>query len=446
MSRARSTTAIVTFDGTDISEDISKYLESITYIDFEEDKADDLQIKLQDRPRIWLLSWIQQMMEASVTDAAQTETAAAATTQKYTVTAQSCLILREGPSTSTARLNCFAFGTEIDVADDSGSWFQVNAGGQSGYMYSGYLTPAQTEQSADANAATTAAPVATAQPGFKITASFQRSGWNDGNSDFLDCGQFELDTIQCQGPPDSVTLKATALPYSSSARQTLKDKTWEAVKLSMIGAEIAAAAGMTCMFLSQTDITYTHIEQKQEADISFLSGLCHDAGLSLKVNNNIIIIFDQITYESASPIATIVKGDGSYTQHNLSTAKASVQYQSCRVSYVTPEGQLIEGIAKLTDYDPEAKGNQQLEITAKVADIAEAQVLAQKHLRLHNKYQMTAQFQMQGNPDMAAGVCVQLSGWGPWSGKYIISQSRHQLSRSTGYTTTITLRRVLGGY
>ena len=443
MSSVRNTSAIVTFDGVDISDDISKYLESITYIDFEEDKADDLQIKLHDRPRIWLLSWVQQMMEASVSDAPQASPAAAATA-KYTVTAQSGLILREGPSTSTARLNCFAFGTEIDVVDASGDWYQVNAGGQSGYMYGGYLAPAAA-QNADANAAE-AAPAATAQPGFKITASFQRSGWNDGNSDLLDCGRFELDTIQCQGPPDTVTLKATALPYSSSARQTLKDKTWEAVKLSMIGSEIAAAAGMTCMFLSQTDITYAPIEQKQDPDIKFLSDLCHDAGLSLKVNNNIIIIFDQITYESASPIAVISKGDGSYTKHNLSTAKSNVEYQSCRVSYVTPEGTLIEGIAKLTDYDPEAKGNQQLEITAKVADIAEAQVLAQKYLRLHNKYQKTAQLQMQGNPDMAAGVCVQLTGWGPWSGKYIISQARHQLSRSTGYTTTINLRRVLGGY
>lgn len=444
MSSARSTSAIITFDGTDISADISRYLESVTYIDFEEDKADDLQIKLQDRPRIWLLSWIQQMMEASVTDAPQAAPAATATT-KYTVTAQSGLILREGPSTSTSRLNCFAFGTEIDVVDASGAWFQVSAGGQSGYMYGGYLAPAAA-QNTDSNAATAAAPAAVAQPGFKITASLRRSGWNDGNSDFLDCGQFELDTIQCQGPPDTVTLKATALPYSSSARQTLKDKTWEAVKLSMIGSEIAAAAGMTCMFLSQTDISYTHIEQKQEPDILFLSGLCHDAGLSLKVNNNIIIIFDQITYESAAPIKTISKGDGSYTKHSLSTAKSSVEYQSCRVSYVTPEGALIEGVAKLTDYDPEAKGNQQLEVTAKVADIAEAQVLAQKYLRLHNKYQKTAQFQMQGNPDMVAGICVQLVGWGPWSGKYIISQARHQLSRSTGYTTTINLRRVLGGY
>ena len=44
---------------------------------------------------------------------------------------------------------------------------------------------------------------------------------------------------------------------------------------------------------------------------------------------------------------------------------------SCRVSYVDPAtGECISGVAKIEDYKPKAKSNQQLEITAKVANAA----------------------------------------------------------------------------
>ena len=86
-------------------------------------------------------------------------------------------------------------------------------------------------------------------------------------------------------------------------------------------------------------------------------------------------------------------------------AKAT-QYSSCRVSYVDPTGKCIEGIAKVEDYKADAKNNQQLEITAKVSDKAEAKALAEKLLRKHNRYAKTASFTLPGNPDLVAGVAV----------------------------------------
>jgi phage protein D len=97
-------------------------------------------------------------------------------------------------------------------------------------------------------------------------------------------------------------------------------------------------------------------------------------------------------------------------------------------------------------YAPESnvKNNQQLEVTAKVGSIAEAQSLAENRLRLANKYGLTAQFTVPGDPDLMAGLTVLLTGWGMWSGKYIIKQAQHTVGRS-GYITQIKLRRVLEG-
>ncbi len=99
----------------------------------------------------------------------------------------------------------------------------------------------------------------------------------------------------------------------------------------------------------------------------------------------------------------------------------------------------------MEDYKADAKNNQQLEVSAKVGSIAEAKVLAEKRLRLHNKYEKTAAFTLPGDPDIVAGVTVMLSDWGAFDGKYIIKQARHSVD-DNGYSVQIKLRRVLEGY
>lgn len=188
------------------------------------------------------------------------------------------------------------------------------------------------------------------------------------------------------------------------------------------------------------------MEQLKTSDISFLSKLCHDAGISLKATNNILVLFDQAAYETKDAVRTIRRGDGTYTKYSLPLGAADTQYASCRVSYVDPAtGKCIEATAYVEDYSADAKNNQQLEISAKVSSVAEAKNLAEKNLRLHNKYEKTATFTLPGDPDLVAGVTVKLEDWGAWSGKYIIKQAKHTISNS-GYTVQITLRKVLEGY
>ncbi|MFI3254532.1 MAG: contractile injection system protein, VgrG/Pvc8 family [Eubacteriales bacterium] len=55
---SRRTEIKLTFDGTDISEDINKYFQTMTYTDNEEDKSDDLQIVIDDREDVWIGQWL----------------------------------------------------------------------------------------------------------------------------------------------------------------------------------------------------------------------------------------------------------------------------------------------------------------------------------------------------------------------------------------------------
>jgi len=216
------------------------------------------------------------------------------------------------------------------------------------------------------------------------------------------------------------------------------------------------------MYESDSNPFYERVEQVKESDMNFLSDLCHDAGISLKCSDGQLILFDQAAYEAKPPVLTLRRNNGrilpaapqaygaygkredcgEYIDYRLSTGAAETQYGSCRVSYVdAATGQLIEG--KATAEGEDGGSGQCLEITAKVKDAGEAQALAAKHLRLHNKFNRTASFTLPGNTGLAAGLTVLLEDFGGWSGKYIIKQAEHSVSGS-GFVTKIILRKVLG--
>ncbi len=261
----------------------------------------------------------------------------------------------------------------------------------------------------------------------------------------LPCGTFELDSIQAGGPPSTLSLSGTSLPFASSIRQTMKSKAWENYTLYGIAAEIAGSAGMALLYETNMNPLYQRIEQVTTSDIAFLSDLCHDAGLSLKATGNTLVLFDQGNYEGKQSVFTFQKGGGTYLDYTLKRGTADSQYTSCRVSYVDKTGMCIESIATVENYEEGAENNQQLEVYAQVTSVEEAAVMAQKQLRLHNKFAKTASFTIVGNPSLVAGVTVTLDGFGGWDGKYIIKQAKHSVSDS-GYTTKLELRKCLEGY
>lgn len=278
----------------------------------------------------------------------------------------------------------------------------------------------------------------------KIRGTITAENWiSDGKDRSLDCGEFELDSVSASGPPSTVTIKATSLPYSSQIRQTKVSKAWEAYHLSGILSEIAAKHGMASMFDAENDPYYKRVEQTRTTDIKFLLKLCQDAGLNLKATDGTLVIYDQAAYEAKEPVIFI--NQSNVLDWKLGTQQTDTEYQSCRVSYVLPDGTAIEGIAKVDDYDEKSKTNQQLEVYAQVADADEAKTLAAKHLRLHNKFSRQVSFTVPGNPLYLAGEVMEVSEFGMFDGRYLCTQAKHAVG-SSGYRTTVTGRRILEGY
>lgn len=436
---ARRARAEVRFGGVDITKSIQPYLISLTYTDNEEDDSDVLQIQLADRDDIWLTTWLNEIVEAAAS--APSPTAAAPAPSGGWKIGDSVI------ANGRPQYSSYGNGTPgANVTNRKGKITYLN-------LKSGIPYPVHVDYLgwfAESQVTKEGAPPSAPEPsvtGLKIEAVIIAENWKTtGKDKALDCGQFTLGMAEASGPPSIINIKAAALPYSTQIRQTEKSRSWESRKLSGIANTIAAESGMTCLYESEYDPFYQRVEQAKTSDMRFLEKLCRDAGISLKATNNILVLFDQAAYEAKPTVITIRRGDGSHLKWKLRSGEADTKYASCRVSYTDPaSGRVIQATVYVEDYDAKRENNQQLEVTAKVASAAEAKTLAEKNLRLHNKHQKTASLTLPGNPDLMAGLTVRLTGWGMWSGKYIINKAVHSLG-SGGYTTQIELRRVLGGY
>ena len=422
---ARRTATQIAFNKADITTSIGPYLKSMTYVDNEEDEADEIQIQVHDRDSIWMEKWLNDAIDAaSFTSSSSSDTPSGGGETVYTVV--------KGDTLS-------------GIAAKYGTTYQEIAKAN-GIKNPNLIYPGQQFKIPGTGGGEASGGDVSADPGLKIDAVIVRENWTGGGKDaVLPCGEFELDSVAASGPPAVINIKGTSLPFTAQVRQTKKSKAWENYTLSGIANEMAGANGMVCMYESASDPFYSRVEQVKTSDIQFLETLCHKAGISLKATNRTLVLFDQAAYESKAAVFTIKRGGGAYTKYKLNVGTADTQYSSCRVSYVDPAGKCIEGVAKVEDYKADAKNNQQLEITAKVASKDEAKALAEKMLRKHNRYAKTASFTLPGNPDLVAGVTVMLEKWGGWDGKYIVTQAKHTVGGS-GYTVQVRLRRVLEGY
>lgn len=429
-NEARRTEIKVTFEGADVTRDIEKYLLSMTYTDNEADKTDDLQLTLDDREGVWLKEWLNTPVQPPPPPAVQDDgwkigdEVTVTGRPQYTSYGEGkpgkMLTNYKGKVT---HLN-LRKGIPYPIHVDYKGWYALNQ---------------VTKVSAKQDTMTASGGC----KGAEITAVVIQKNWDStGRDKVLDCGTFELDSVDASGPGAKVDLKATSIPYTSTIRTQKKTKAWEKIKISGIANEIAAKNGLKCMFESDYDPYYTRTEQVQQSDIVFLQGLCKNAGISLKVTAKMIVLFEELKYEQKSAVRTIKRGEADVINYSFSTNFHDTAYSSCHVSYTNPT---TKAVIEYT-YKPRSSDGtgQVLEINEKVNNREEARQLAMKRLREKNKQEFKASFTLVGDLDLVAGVTVTVSGWGMFDGKYIIEQATHTLTG--GYKVSVTLRKVLEGY
>lgn len=293
-----------------------------------------------------------------------------------------------------------------------------------------------------------------------ISTSWERT---DQEVRELELGLFEIDEVNLKSAPNEVTIKAVSVPNATTLRGVEHSRSWEKVDLKKIAQDIADGANVKLFYDTSETIQLDRAEQSEESDLAFLHKLCSDNGLSVKVFNDSIVIFDTVKYET-QPVKLIFRKKGyvppkkegkseggkseeggpklitEFESYSLTTAIRDV-YKECKVSHkVGKKKALIEGSFK----DPNKKIGKTLIVHTQVKDVAEAVRVAKKELRKKNEGEIKGSFNLRGNFSLAAGITCQLEGFGYFDGKYIMTKVGHVISGA--YSCSVDVRRCLEGY
>ena len=287
--------------------------------------------------------------------------------------------------------------------------------------------------------------------------------WSDLYSEEQDLhlGKFEIDELEVSSAPNVVTIKAVAISISddSTLRSTLRSHTWENISVQKAANDIAWQNGMKLQWYCDDNPNIDKLEQNDESDLDVLQKICDDAGFALKVTTDTIIIFDVEKFEKedvyaeyyhpGTTILNIVENQSKPVQTDALlnySFKAKIRdvYKKCHVKYAKDKDKsVIE--STFVAPDKKEKEGATLEVHQQVSSQSEADRLAKKKLREKNCEEFTGSFSSDGNMGLCAGETIEMLGFGNFSGKYIITQAKHDIS-SSGFTSNIEIRKCLDGY
>lgn len=272
-----------------------------------------------------------------------------------------------------------------------------------------------------------------------IKATIVSHDWDGPDKmESLPCGTFEIDQIECSGPPTQVSIKGVSTLVSKPMRQERRTKTWENVKLSVIAMDVAQRSGLELFWDSPNDPLYERRDQTEQSDLAFLMGLCRTYGIGIKVTDTQLVCYDEELYEAQSPVGTLSFNDKHLKSYRFQT-KTQDTYKGAHLQYHDPVKD--EEIEVYEDGDAEGTGRI-LELNQKADSIDDAQKIAGKKLRECNKREITGSITLVGDMRFLGGNNVMVSGWGRFDGKYVIEKATHVIGGG-GYTTTLDLR--MGG-
>lgn len=260
------------------------------------------------------------------------------------------------------------------------------------------------------------------QAGDKLTAAVRLTDWKrDGDSYTIQCGTYILDEPSYSAPPRTQTLSAVSHAVNSSLVSAQRSRTWTDAAISEIAAQIASENGLALYWDSTYDPHIT-MEQTKTADMEFISQLCADYTLRLKVADGQIVIYDPLPRESAPPVC-VLRESGDLTRYRFRHTYLETGYTDAEVTTVdseTGEYHMMEDTARyqgLTEEEAYEKYGKTL--TTSAEEITTDPELAARKLKVEKMKEYTAEISCMILPELHEGSAVTLSGFGNWDGAWI---------------------------
>ena len=234
-------------------------------------------------------------------------------------------------------------------------------------------------------------------------------------------GKFTTNEVSCNLFNGAVTVKAKAVAAYSDIKNKNKIRTWQQVKLSAIGEQIAADYNLQSKFKLDNDPFFEVYTQNNESDLAFLRRIANENGADIALKNGCIIFFDD------SPDVFEVDRKEIASGH-LKTAGTT--YKSVEAIYFDKEtGKYSKIVVGVETPRFQGKGGFQ--------SATEAKGYAKKKLESLQKSAFSGMIQFsKGRPDIYAGAKIKLTGVRPeFEGTYRVTKITHNISAGS-FTST----------
>lgn len=254
----------------------------------------------------------------------------------------------------------------------------------------------------------------------------------------VSCGDFEIDEIEIEGPPSQVRIRALAASVMKDLR-THRGKAYEDTTLAGIAQAVAARHKLTVVGEIEP-IPIKRVTQLHEEDLKFLKRVAREYGYAFNVRGDKLTFYRLDTLRAAASIQVIKVSD--LSRFSIRD-KVKGTPTKATVAYHDPKTKAVVAYDVGSDGQVIAKpSGDSLKLNTRAESTEQAQAKARAAINHANDEATTGVLGLWGNPKLTAGMNIELEGFGKLSGRYQIARSRHDLSRGSGYTTEIEVRRV----
>jgi phage protein D len=253
----------------------------------------------------------------------------------------------------------------------------------------------------------------------------------------LPCGDFEVDDLEIEGPPDVFHL--CCLPaWITPALRTRNSFGYENQTLLQIAATVAARHGMTVVGApNELDVSYLRITQKQETDLEFLHRVAIEHDYDFTVRGAQLVFYARPLLEAQPAVLTLYRNS---VERFSFVAKTHRIYKQAQAAYFDPQSKQL--YTRTAQASPTVATGDVLKVVARCENGQQALERASAALHEANRLLVTCRLVAPGTTLLVAGNAVALSGWGVMDGSYMVERAQHRLSRATGYVTEADLRLV----
>lgn len=250
--------------------------------------------------------------------------------------------------------------------------------------------------------------------------------------DMLSCGSFEVDEIGFSGPPDMVRLRCLATGILPGFREQ-RTRFWNGTSLDKIAGEVAGRYGLAVAG-APSSATIGTLLQDGEDDLAFLRRISEGFGYAFKVARGRLVFFEADELEGMETVITVTPE--TVKEYDFVSSAEPVR-QEVTLKYYDPRRKgMVEGSA----INGAAVGGDRVRLDV-MGGTSELLARAAESQAQRKREEDTMRVSIVGDINVIAGAAAEVSGFGLFDGRYLITESLHELTRDSGYAVRFELGR-----